>query len=75
MSNQLKDILRAKLRRGAGLGAGELSLVITDLISLYDEMETKIETLNEKFDALSGGGDRGSKKSTNTSKVQHNKER
>lgn len=75
MTNHLKDILRAKLRRGAGLGAGELSLVIADLISLYDEMETKIDTLNEKLDALPGGSDRGSKKPIDPPKVQLSKER
>lgn len=71
----MKEILKAKLRRGAGLGAGELSLVITDLITLIEEMEAQIEALNSKLDALPRGGNRGSKKTNDSSKVQLDEER
>jgi hypothetical protein len=71
----MKEILKAKLRRGAGLGAGELSLVITDLINLIEEMEAQIEALNSKLDALPRGGNRGSKKTNDSSKVQLDEER
>lgn len=71
----IKEILKAKLRRGAGLGAGELSLVIADLITLIEEMEAQIEALNRKLDALPRGGNRGSKKTADSSKVQLDEER
>ncbi len=71
----MKEILKAKLRRGAGLGAGEMSLVIGDILTLIEEMETQIEALNSKLDALPRGGNRGSKKTTDSPKVQLDEER
>jgi hypothetical protein len=71
----MKEILKAKLRRGAGLGAGELSLVITDILTLIEDMEAQLEALNSKLDALPRGGNRGSKKTADSSKVQLDEER
>ena len=71
----MKEILKAKLRRGAGLGAGEMSLVIGDILTLVEEMEAQIEALNSKLDALPRGGNRGSKKTNDSPKVQLDEER
>ena len=71
----MKTILKAKLRRGASLGAGELSLVINDILALIEEMEAQLEALNSKLDALPRGGNRGSKKAADSPKVQLDEER
>ncbi len=71
----IKMILKAKLRRGASLGAGEMSLVIGDILTLIEEMEAQLEALNSKLDALPRGGNRGSKKTADSSKVQLDEER
>ena len=71
----MKQILKAKLRRGSSLQPGEMSLVLTDILSLIEEMEAQIEALNSKLDALPRGGNRGSKKTNDSSKVQLDEER
>jgi hypothetical protein len=73
--DNMKQILKAKLRRGAGLSTGEISLVITDILAIIEEMEAQIEALNSKLDALPRGGNRGSKKANDSSKVQLDEER
>ena len=64
------DIIKAKLARGGQMNGGEIRLVVSDIAKLLEAQQEKINELEEKLDALSRRGDRGSKKSSAKSEVR-----
>jgi len=64
------DIIKAKLARGGQMNGGEIRLVVSDIAKLLEAQQEKIHELEEKLDALSRRGDRGSKKSSAKSEVR-----
>lgn len=64
------DIIKAKLARGGQMNGGEIRLVVSDITKLLEAQQEKIHELEEKLDAFSRRGDRGSKKSSAKSEVR-----
>lgn len=69
-----KTVLKAKLSRGSALSPGELSLVMRDLLSLFTDLEARIEAQNDKLAALTKRGPRGSKGTAKDAEVRLDEE-
>ena len=64
------DILKKKLARGGHMNGGEIKLVVSDIINLYEAQMEKINELEERLDALARRSDSRSKKSSPKPEVQ-----
>ena len=66
----LLEIMKAKLARGGQMNAGEIKLVVRDIIELIETMQETVNELEAKFNALPRGGNRGAKKSSSSADVR-----
>ena len=64
------DIIKSKLARGGQMNGGEIRIVVRELTHILESQQEKINELEEKLDALTRRGDRGSKKSSSKPEVR-----
>lgn len=73
MTNMI-SVLRARATRGSALSSGELSLILSDLIKVIEQLEVRLEAHESELTALAGRCDCRTKGSSKTPKVRSDKE-